>query len=87
VVNNKHQLNDNTQAAQRRLVGNDHTDTLAAAGNLAFTLDNIGEHAEAVELEREVLATEMRVSHPRILNSCSAACVNHLDLLLRLRQP
>ena len=39
----------------RRILGQDHCDTLTTSANLARSLSEQGKHAEAMEIEREVL--------------------------------
>ena len=57
---------------QRRILGDEHPETLASAGNLAASLSDQGKHAEAERVEREVLGVRRRVlgeEHPSTLTS------------------
>jgi hypothetical protein len=50
------QLDEDTLARRRLVLGEDHPDTLASVGNLAFDLAKLTEHAQADHhpvLERE----------------------------------
>jgi hypothetical protein len=56
----------------RRVLGEEHPDTLMNASNLASSLYDQGKHAEAVRIQREVLGVERRVlgeEHPSTLMS------------------
>ena len=46
---------------QKRVLGPEHPDTLAAARNLVSSLSRQGKHAEAEEMQRAVLAVRKRV--------------------------
>ena len=59
-------------AAQQRVRGARHPDTLKTAGNLACSLHKQGKHAEAEKMEREVLAAQQQVlgaKHPDTLTT------------------
>ena len=59
-------------AGQKRELRADHPDTLWTAGNLASTLSEQGEYAEAEEMQREVLAAQQRdfgAGHPDTLST------------------
>ena len=61
-------------AVQKRVLGAEHPDTLAAAHILAGSLSHRGKHAEAEEMLREVLAVRKRVQgaeHPATLTTAS----------------
>ena len=45
----------------QRVLGRDHHQTLATSANLATSLLRRGKHTEAVEIEREVLASTTRL--------------------------
>ena len=45
----------------RRVLGEEHPDTLRSANNLATSLSGQGKHAEAERIEREVLGARRRV--------------------------
>ena len=56
------------------MLGEDHPDTLASAGNLAGDLRSLGEHQAARELDEDTLARRRRVlgdDHPDTLTSAS----------------
>jgi hypothetical protein len=44
------QLDEDTLARRRRVLGDDHPDTLTSASNLAADLTNLGEHERAREI-------------------------------------
>ena len=44
-----------SSSLQRRVLGPEHPDTLATIGNLASSLGDQGKHAEAEQMERELL--------------------------------
>ena len=50
------------------MLGADHPDTLTTANNLASSLSHQGKHAEAEEMQREVLAV-LGAKHPRTLTT------------------
>ena len=59
-------------ATSRRVKGNEHPHTLAAATNLANTYRGQGKHAAAQELQLEVLEASRRVrgaGHPATLDA------------------
>jgi hypothetical protein len=59
--------------ASRRVLGEEHPDTLTSAGNLASSLSRQGKYAEAERIEREVLCASRRVlgeEHPDTLRGC-----------------
>jgi hypothetical protein len=61
------QLDQDTLARRRRILGGDHPDTLTSASNLAMLLDRLGEHQAARELAEDTLARRRRVpgdDHP-----------------------
>jgi hypothetical protein len=49
-----HDLNQDTVNRSRRVLGEDHPDTLISASNLARDLRELGQHEQASELEQEV---------------------------------
>ena len=67
------QLEEDTLARRRRVLGEDHPDTLASADNLAFSLIAVREqHQAARELAEDILARRRRVlgeDHPDTLRS------------------
>ena len=59
-------------AVRKRVLGDEHPDTLMTAGNLALSLSGQGQYDEAVAMEREVLAVKQRVlgaDHPSTLTT------------------
>ena len=77
------ELDEDTLARSRRVLGDDHPDTLTSAHNLAFDLRNLGEHQAARELDQDTLARKRRVlgdDHPHTLTSA-----NNLAVDLRAR--
>ena len=57
---------------QKRVLGDEHPDTLNTAGNLALSCSEQGKYAEAEALQREVLAVQKRVlgaEHPDTLRT------------------
>ena len=59
---------------EKRVLGAEHPDTLAAARNLVSSLSRQGKHAEAEEMQRAVLAVRKRVlgaEHPDTLAAAS----------------
>ena len=60
--------------ASRRVLGDEHPETLTSAGNLALSLSEQGKHAEAERIHREVLGARRRVlgdEHPDTLTSAN----------------
>ena len=75
------ELDEDTLARQRRVLGEDHPDTLLSASNLAVSLRDVGETAAARELDEDTLARRRRVlgeDHPDTLPSA-----NNLAISLR----
>ena len=61
-------------ARRRRVLGEDHPDTLGSVSNLAVGLYVLGEYQAARELDEDVLARRCRVlgeDHPDTLGSIS----------------
>ncbi len=54
------QLDEETLARRRRVLGEDHPDTLAAANGLAISLRAAGEYQAAKELGEDTLARRRR---------------------------
>jgi tetratricopeptide (TPR) repeat protein len=87
---------------QRRVLGQEHPDTLTTAGNLASSLDSQGRYSEAESLYREVLVVQRRVlgpEHPDTLTTagnlasslddqgrCSEAETMHREVLVVRRR-
>ena len=64
------ELDEDTLARRRRVLGEDHPDTLASATNLVMLLGRVGEDQEARELAEDILARRRRVlgeDHPDTL--------------------
>ena len=62
-----HALDEDTLARPRRVLGDDHPDTLTSANNLAPDLSALGEHQQARNLDEDTLARRRRVlgeDHP-----------------------
>ena len=58
----------------RGVLGEEHPDTLLRANNLAQSLSRQGKHADAEQINREVLSARRRVSgeeHPETLRSAN----------------
>ncbi|MFE5685086.1 tetratricopeptide repeat protein [Streptomyces sp. NPDC056512] len=65
-------LDRDTLARRRRVLGEDHPDTLTSAGNLANRLAALGETEQSRTLAEEALARQRRVlgeDHPETLIS------------------
>ena len=54
------ELDEDTLARSRRVLGEDHPDTLAWASNLAADLRALGDHQAAAELDADTLARGQR---------------------------
>jgi hypothetical protein len=57
-------------AVQKRVLGEEHPDTLATAINLSYSLCDQGRHEEAEAMDRKLLAVDKRVlgeEHPDTL--------------------
>ena len=54
------ELDEDTLARSRRVLGEDHRDTLASADNLAADLRALGDHQPARELDEDTLARGQR---------------------------
>jgi len=68
------ELDEDTLARRRRVLGEDHPDTLLSANNLAADLHNLGEYQAARELDEDTLARYRRVlgeDHPDTLRSAN----------------
>jgi hypothetical protein len=67
-------LHQDILARRRRVLGEDHPDTLRSANRLAIDLSNLGEHRAARDLNEDTLARRRRVlggDHPSTLSSAS----------------
>ncbi len=53
------ELHEQTLAARRRLLGDEHPDTLSSMNNLAETLGALGDHAGARELHELVRGSRL----------------------------
>jgi hypothetical protein len=65
-------LNEDTLARGRRVLGEDHPNTLTSANNLAVDLDELDEYEQARTLNEDTLARKRRVlgqDHPSTLIS------------------
>ncbi len=66
------ELGEDTLARRRRVLGEDHPDTLTSADNLVMILGRVGEHRAARELAEDTLARRRRglgEDHPDTLTS------------------
>jgi hypothetical protein len=73
------ELEEDTLARRRRVLGQDHPSTLRSAGQLADDLRNLGEHQAARELEEDTLARRRRVlgeDHPDTMTSATNLAVD-----------
>jgi hypothetical protein len=73
-------LDEDTLAARRRVLGDDHPDTLTSAFHLVAELTELGEYQAARELNEDILARRRRVlgdDHPETMGSAA------FDLILR----
>ena len=74
------ELDEDTLARRRRVLGEDHPDTLAAAFQLVCALTELGEHHAARELNDDIIARRRRVlgdEHPETIMAGA------FDLILR----
>jgi hypothetical protein len=65
-------LAEDTLTRRRRVLGDDHPDTLGSAHNLAVDLRALGEHHQARELDEDTLTRYRRIlgdDHPHTLRS------------------
>ena len=51
-------------AAQQRVLGPEHPDTLTSLSNLSCWLAELGQHQEAADMARQALAAQQRVLGP-----------------------
>ena len=66
------ELDEDTLARSRRVLGQDHPSTLTSANNLAADLRDLGEYQAARDLDQDTLARRRRVlgeDHPDTLRS------------------
>jgi hypothetical protein len=66
-------------ARSRRILGDDHLQTLASASNLANDLQGLGDYRAARELDEDTLARRRRIlgdDHPETLNSANSLAVD-----------
>jgi len=69
-------LDEDTLTRRRRVLGQDHPDTLSSASSSAYHLRVLGEYQAARELDEDTLARRRRVlgqDHPRTLSSSAAS--------------
>jgi hypothetical protein len=72
------QLDEDTLARRRRVLGEDHPDTLASAFHLAADLAELGEYQAAKELNEDILDRRRRVlgdRHPDTMGSAAFALI------------
>jgi hypothetical protein len=73
------ELDEDTLARRRRILGGDHHETLISANNLAVDLRDLGDPRAARELDEDTLARKRRVlgeDHPHTLNSANNLAVD-----------
>jgi Tetratricopeptide repeat len=73
------QLDEDTLARRRRVLGDDHPDTLTSANNLAAGLRAAGDHEGARRLDEDTLARQRRVlgdDHPSTLRSAGSLAID-----------
>jgi hypothetical protein len=73
-------LDEDTLAHKRRLLGEDHPATLASANNFARDLSKLGEYEQARTLDEDILARNRRVLGEDHLNTLISASNLALDL-------
>jgi Tetratricopeptide repeat len=72
------QLDEDTRARRRRVLGEDHPDTLTSAFHLVGDLTELGEYQAARELNEDILDRRRRVlcdHHPDTMGSAAFALV------------
>ncbi|GAA0933641.1 FxSxx-COOH system tetratricopeptide repeat protein [Virgisporangium aurantiacum] len=77
------ELNEDILARRRRILGDDHRDTLASANNLAGNLRGLGDHEQARQLDEDTLARRRRIlgdDHPDTLTSANNLAVELYEL-------
>jgi hypothetical protein len=77
------QLDEDTLAHARRVLGDDHPSTLISAGNLAADLRRLGLMEAARELDEDILTRERRIhgdDHPGTLSSANNLAVDLHEL-------
>ena len=77
------ELDEDTLARRRRVLGDDHPDTLSSANNLAIDLRNLGEYQAARDLDEDTLARRRRVlgeDHPDTLTSANNLAIDLSNL-------
>ena len=70
------ELDEGNLTRQRRILGDDHPNTLVSANNLANDLRRLGEHQAARELDEDTLTRRRRIlgeNHPDTLTSAAAS--------------
>ena len=66
------ELQEDVLEVSRRILGEEHPDTLTAKGNLAHTLSQLGNYVAAKKLQEEVLEASRRTlgeEHPETLTA------------------
>ena len=72
------ELDEDTLARKRRVLGDDHPGTLISAGNLAFDLRRLGEYQAARELDEDTVRNLSRPSE-KLPDCCSPGSVEELS--------
>jgi hypothetical protein len=68
-------MQEDVLARRRRILGEDHPDTITAAGNLAATLWALGDYPGACTIEEDVLARRRRIQgedHPDTITAAAS---------------
>jgi hypothetical protein len=69
-ISRARELDEDTFTRQRRVLGEDHPETLRSVSNLAFDLTSLGDHEQGLRLFRDTLDSRRRVlgdDHPDTL--------------------
>ena len=82
-------LGSSAESLERRLLGDEHPNTLASASNLASSLRRQGKHAEAELIDREVLGARRRERIPTIpstsYQTCEVTLLSSVSSQIKLR--
>ena len=77
------ELKEKVLEARKRILGEEHPDTLLSMGNLARSYSDLGRRQDAVELEEKVLEARKRTlgeEHPDTLRTMGNLAVSYSDL-------
>jgi hypothetical protein len=78
------QLGEDALARMRRVLGDDHPQTLIAADSLVATLRDLGQHERARQLGEDALARMRRVlgdDHPHTLDAARSLAAAQTNLV------